>query len=215
VTIELPALVVVAQWVLLAGLAVLVLLMYRQLAWLLRLASAESEGGGLAPGERAPSFEFKRWRGTGPADGVFDPSAGPAVLAFAEPYCKSCAEMLSVLERITRRSRAAGLRVLVVTDGHRRQLDEVEAFRDTPLDVAIVDRDVTQRLFLTTVTPFLYGVGAEGAIEVKGVGSNEADVRVILGPFADQPDPSEAPDALRISHHNGQRPEERTVKADA
>jgi hypothetical protein len=213
--IELPAPVVIAQWVLLSGLAVLVIVMYRQLAYLLKLSEAEAEGGGLAIGEPAPQFKFKRWRltGAGSASERFEPNGVPAVLAFAEPYCKACVEMLVSLERATRDARAAGLRVLVLTDANRRELEAVDAFRTTSLDVALVDRTVTARLYRTSITPYLYGVSA-GRIDAKGSAASEAEVQSILAKVLGGSRRDGSPDAFEVTHYNGDQPE-RSVSTHA
>ncbi len=75
--IEVPVALLVAEWVLLLGLGAMVLLMYRQLAYLLGLSRAISGAGGLKVGEQVPSFEYTAASADGEGDDrrAFSPEA--------------------------------------------------------------------------------------------------------------------------------------------
>jgi AhpC/TSA family len=164
--IEIPVALLVAQWLLLLGLGVMVVLMYRQLGYLLGLSRAVSGSGGLDVGEQAPTFEYEPFptNGSGEQRRGFVPEGARTLLMFTTPGCASCQTALRSLEEATRRLREDGLRVLVATDAEPEHIQAVEVFRDSPLPVVRVDHDVPTRLFRTYTTPFLYAIGDDGKV---------------------------------------------------
>ena len=169
---EVPTALLVAQWIVLLGLATLVVLTYRQLAYLLGLSRAVSGGGGLAVGDRAPRFEYTSVNGDGDGDGrhTFSAEGAPTLLMFTSPGCGSCATALGNFEKVTRKARRDGIRVLAVTDAEPETIRAVDAFRESPIPIARVDPDVPARVFRTFTTPFVYAIGRDGEI----VGAREA-----------------------------------------
>jgi hypothetical protein len=168
--IEVPTALLVAQWVVLLGLGTLVVLTYRQLAYLLGLSRGVSGSGGLAIGERVPTFEYMARNGEGEERYVFAADGARTVLMFTSPGCASCATALTNLEKVTRKLRQNGLRVLAVTEAEPEVIDAVEAFRDSPIPIARVDAEVPTQVFRTYTTPFVYAIGASGEV----VGAREA-----------------------------------------
>lgn len=167
---EVPTALLVAQWIVLLGLATLVVLTYRQLAYVLGLSRAVSGGGGLAVGDRAPRFEYTSVNGDGDGQRVFSAAGAPTLLMFTSPGCGSCATALTNFEKVTRKARRDGIRVLAVTDAEPEVIRAVDAFRDSPIPIARVDPDVPARIFRTFTTPFVYAIGRDGEI----VGAREA-----------------------------------------
>lgn len=101
-----PTYLIVIQWLLLIGLGVLVMVMYRQLAYLLNLSGAVKRGGGLDIGAAAPVFEYQsvqRLPHAQPARGAFQPSGQLSLVMFARPECVTCEKMVRALTRMTRR----------------------------------------------------------------------------------------------------------------
>jgi hypothetical protein len=167
---EVPTPLLVAQWMLLLGLGVLVFLMYRQLAYLLGLSRAVSGGGGLAVGDRAPRFEYEVGNGDGSRREVFSPEGALTLLMLTSPGCGSCATALKNFEKVTRKLRHDGIRVLAATDADPDTIAAVEAFRDSEIPILRVDRDVPSRVLHTYTTPFLYAIAANGQV----LGAREA-----------------------------------------
>jgi hypothetical protein len=167
---DVPTALLVAQWILLLGLGVLVFLMYRQLAYLLGLSRAVSGGGGLAVGERAPRFEYLVGDGEDGRREVFSPEGTPTLLMLTSPGCGSCTTALKNFEKVTRKIRQDGVRVLAATDADAGTIEAIEAFRDSEIPIVRVDHDVPSRVFRTYTTPYLYAIGPKGDV----VGAREA-----------------------------------------
>src|SRR5439155_6554240 len=93
--IEIPTALAIAQWVLLLGLAVLLVVAYRQLAYLMEVGQAASAHGGLAAGAEAPPFYYERIAfGSDGGRASFDPRGAPSLLMFTDPACGSCEKAL-------------------------------------------------------------------------------------------------------------------------
>lgn len=180
--IEVPVALLVAEWLLLLGLGAMVLLMYRQLAYLLGLSRAVSGGGGLKVGEQVPGFEYTAASadGGGEERRAFSPQGAQTVLMFTSPTCGSCQVALRNLEEVTRELRGNGLRVLVVTDAEPQVIQAVEAFRESPIPVARVTDDVPTRLFRTHTTPFLYAIADDGQVRGAQEAVTAEQVREIV-----------------------------------
>jgi hypothetical protein len=174
--ISVPTSVVIAQWVLLLALALFVVVMYRQLAYLMRLTRNVSQDG-LAVGVEAPDFEYEPARQhTGVDRRRFMRDGAPAVLMFAHPGCASCVDALGALEKAATRQ----IRVLVVTDAEPDEIAAVDAFRESALEIGRVDQKVRSNLYRTFSTPFVYGVGADGVIRTRGSVVNKGEMQRIV-----------------------------------
>ncbi|HYZ77715.1 MAG TPA: hypothetical protein VE596_10120 [Gaiellaceae bacterium] len=178
--IEIPTALAVAQWALLLGLAVLLVVAYRQLAYLMQVGQAASSHGGLAVDAEAPAFEYEP---LGAANGTkrFEPRGAPAVLMFTDPGCGSCEKALLTLDQVTRALRLDGLRVLAVTSADDDVIEAIGTFGDTSVEVGRVDPGVPRRLYDTYVTPYFYAIGADGRIRGRGAAESEDQIGFILG----------------------------------
>lgn len=173
-----PLWIVISQWALLLALAILVVLIYRQLAYLLDLSvRVSAPTTGLPLGSQAPSFDYRLVAASHETQ-RFVGEGVPTLLLFTDPGCRSCLEALEILERTTRAQRGATLRVLAVTDADPRLLVAIED--QLPFEIALVDRDVVRRLYSTLVAPFLYGIDSRGVIRARTELSNEDNVRNAL-----------------------------------
>lgn len=182
--ITLPVALVVAQWVLLVALATLLILLYRQLAYVLRLGGAVSGEGGLQVGARVPAFTY-RPLGGGVQDAEtrrrFTGAAGtPTILMFTDPRCGTCEQALTALEKIARPYLSQGLRVLAVTDVNPAVVAASEVFRATTVEVAQVDTDVMTHAYGSYVTPLFYGIDGDGVVRVKGTNADEHAVQSLV-----------------------------------
>jgi len=177
--ITLPVWLVVSQWVLLFALGFLVIVMYRQLGFLLHLKDLGTEREGPHIGERAPAFDYISVNQNTGASVHFEPEGGWSLLLFADPGCMSCQDALPIFERFLSKVERP-LRVLVLTSAEPVLIAASEAFRTTSLSIGRVSRDVPGRLYHSNITPFACLIDAEGVIRSKGVASNEATIRKIM-----------------------------------
>lgn len=174
-----PLWLVVSQWVLLFALAALVVLMYRQLGYLLDIQKIGSEDEGLPLGEPAPSFDYILAQGSTQRSNHFDPEGMKSLLLFADPNCVSCRDALSALESLAPRLQRQ-MQVLVVTSADADLVSTVDPFKSSTLAIGCVDSDMPVKTYRTRVTPFAYIVDADGKVRAKGIAANEAAIRELV-----------------------------------
>jgi len=176
--VTLPLWLVVTQWTLLFALGFLIIIMYRQVAFLQRLRDGGSEREGLPIGEKAPAFDYLPVNGRSSSD-HFDPRESWSLLVFADPTCVSCQDALLALEQLAPKLRHT-VRVLVATSADPALIGAVDAFRTTPFSVGRVSSEVPTRLYHTSVTPFGYVIDPEGKIRARGVAADDSSIRKLL-----------------------------------
>lgn len=209
---ELPTWIVVLQWVLLLGLATLVIVIYRQFAYLLRLVRPGSADEALGVGERAARFDYRDARDP-ERSGTFVPGGAPTLLVFADPYCASCTELLAILGRLAREPASDGIRILVATDASSDQIAAVEAFRATDLEVARIDRSISTRRYRVELTPFVFAIDEGGVVRAHGTVEDERELRNVLRDLSSGSDGRSPEDGrLELLHHNP-RDDDAAVKA--
>lgn len=178
-SIVLPLWLFVSQWVLLFALGVLIVLAYRQIGYMVHLTDSKTESVGLSIGEEAQAFDYLLAGQNGSVQSRFKPQEQWSFLLFADPGCVSCQEVLPILERLVT-TRGKTFYILVVTSANPIQIDVSDAFRETSLNVGLVNYDVPSKLYRTRVTPFAYVVDTQGKIRDKGVVVGESDLRKML-----------------------------------
>jgi hypothetical protein len=177
--ITLPLWLVVSQWTLLFALGLLVIVMYRQVAYLQMLKDAGSERDGLPIGERAPSFDCTPInRGTA-VPSRFEPAGHWSLLLFADPGCASCETALQALEQLVS-TFTPTLRIQVVTSAEPARITAVETFNTTSFDICRVHHEVSTQLYRARVTPFAFLIDPEGIIRAKGIAGNERSLRNLV-----------------------------------
>jgi hypothetical protein len=177
--IRLPLWVVVSQWTLLFALGWLVIVMYRQVAYLQLLKDAGSERDGLPIGERAPAFDYTPVKGGTAVPTRFEPKGHWSLLLFADPGCASCETALQALEQLVP-TFAHTLRIQVVTSAELTQIMAVELFTTTSFAICRVRHDVVTGLYRARVTPFAFLIDPEGIIRAKGIAGNERSLRNVV-----------------------------------
>ncbi len=179
VDITLPLWLVVSQWTLLFALGFLVIVMYRQLGFLLRLKDAGTEREGLPIGEKAPAFDYTPVNGSTSLPARFEPIGKWSLLVFVEPGCSSCRSTIPALEQLVpileRR-----MRMLVVTSAEPALIAAIDVFRTASVGINRVSKDVPNELYRTRSTPFAYLADPEGIIQAKGVATDESAIRKIM-----------------------------------
>jgi hypothetical protein len=183
---SLPLWLVVSQWTLLFALGWLVIVMYRQVAYLQLLKDAGSERDGLPIGERAPAFDCTLINQGRDGPTRFEPRGHWSLLLFADPGCASCETALQALEQLAP-TVAHTLHIQVVTSAQPAQIMAVELFNSTSFAISRVRHDVGPGLYRARVTPFAFLIDPEGIIRAKGIVGNERSLRNLVRKADSQP----------------------------
>ncbi len=170
-----PLFVAVAQWVLLLGLGLLVIVMYRQLG---HAFSTRRPAGEMGPpvGSSAASFDYARVGDGGLQR--FEPGGGqPALLAFVEPSCQACEKLVAALGAVARAGDLSGLRVLLLMSDPPSYLQISEVFLGTSLEIGRITTRATAVAYKATATPLLVAIDREGVVRSAGPAIEADEVR--------------------------------------
>jgi hypothetical protein len=171
---EISLYLAVAQWTLLFGFAFLVIMLYRQLGHVFG-AKAPFKHGPPA-GTRAESFEYKRV-----SDHTLQyvaPGGGqPALLAFVNPTCQACEELVRALSAAHKSGDLKDLRVLLLISEPATYLQISDAFRATDLEIGQILSKAPLNSYKVTATPLVIAIDAGGVIGASGAATELAEVR--------------------------------------
>jgi hypothetical protein len=170
-----PLFLVIAQWALLFALAVLMLVMYRQLGWLL---SENGKPAELGPpvGGRAARISYLSLPGGEPAE--LTPGDGrPALIAFVDPTCPACEQLVASLDAAHAAGDLAGITVLLLTSDPPSYLQISAAFTGTSLRIGQPASRTAVASYRATATPLLVAVDKTGVVRAAGPASQPAEVR--------------------------------------
>jgi len=171
-----PVYVAVAQWVLLLSLGMLVVLMFRQLGR--QLAATEPAALGPAVGSRAAAIGYTR---PGGGEEYFRPGGGTAaLLAFAEPTCPACEELVAALNTAGAEGDLGPVRPLLLTSEPLSYLQISGPFRDTSLPLGRVSDEAALRAYRVSATPLLVAIDGAGVVRAAGPAARPADVRAFV-----------------------------------
>jgi hypothetical protein len=176
--ISLPTSLVVAQWIVTLALAVILVIAFRQLAFLVNVEGKMRAEEGLPVGVTIPAFEYVSVAGE---QRHFATGDMPLAILVADPLCVSCETALIALEKILDKRRSLPIRGLVVTSATVRAIDSVPRFRDTQVELALVRSEVLSDVLKTLGTPYTYIVDGEGAVASRGVAADEAAMEELIG----------------------------------
>lgn len=171
-----PLYLAVAQWVLLFALAALVTVMYRQLGWHLNAVKPHPEVGPAA-GSRAADIEYTRISDQ-TSQRFFSGDGHTALVAFVDPMCPSCEELVASLNEAEAAGEFAAVRVLLLTSDPPSYLQISEPFRRTRLEVGRVLTDATFEDYRATATPLLVAVDGSGVVRAAGPVTRIEEVRL-------------------------------------
>ncbi len=172
---RIPVYLAIAQWVVLLGLGVLVTLMFRQLGRHLSLTRGVADlgppvGTRAAPVELEPlarmGEEFVR-----PGDGI------ATLLAFVDPTCPSCEELVANLNGAESDGELAHLRTVLLISEPASYLQISEPFRITTLAVGRMLSQSTLTDYRVTATPLLVAIDGAGVVRAAGPALHRQDVR--------------------------------------
>lgn len=172
--ITIPLYLVIAQWALLGALGALVVVLFRQLGRL--MTGARRAEPGPPQGSRAASLSYARpgedgVRRLAPGDGQ------PLLLAFVDPTCPSCEELVTVLDALRAAGDLDGVRALLLISDPPSYLRISGAFRDTGLEVGRpAERDGLDA-YRVSGTPLLVAIDAAGMVRAAGSVVRPAEVR--------------------------------------
>ena len=172
-----PLYLQIAQWALLLGLGCLVVVMYRQLGRLLGHPE-QADQLGPPPGSVAPPFRYERLpAGT---TGQLTPGDGlPALIAFVDPTCPACEQLVTSLGELAAEGSLHGARVLLLVSDPPGYLRISPAFQATTLEIGRPVSTAEVAAYRATGTPLLVAVDGAGVVRAAGVASRPAEVRVM------------------------------------
>ncbi len=100
-------------------------------------------------------------------------------MLFADPGCTSCEAAISALEQVVRGENAR-TRIVIATNAAPQIIDAIAAFRETPVEIARVEREVPYLSYQTLVTPFFFAIDQGGVIRAKGSTTSPREIRTLL-----------------------------------
>lgn len=184
---RIPLFLVVAQWALLLALGLLVITAYRQLGRVLG-QSRPAQGIGPEVGSRPGRISYELLpgaAGAGQADAgqagairAFVPGGGrAAMLAFVDPTCPSCEELVTALGEAQAAGELDDTRVLLLTADPPNYVQISAAFRATRLELGrLTDRDELEP-YRATATPLLVALDSWGVVRAAGTAARRAEIR--------------------------------------
>ena len=187
---KIPLYLAVAQWTLLFAFGLLLIVVYRQLGRTLHKDDAAAPLG-PAVGSKAASLEYSRFADDTvqyltPGDGQ------PALLAFVEPTCPSCEELVLALGTAEHTGELSGLRVLVLTSSPKSYLKVSDAFRATRLECGRILAQATTQAYGATSTPLLVAIDRDGVVRAAAPAIQLAEVRAFSRACLLPPDEGES-----------------------
>ena len=176
--VRIPLYLAVAQWALLGALGVLVFVLFRQLGHLTS-GTAKAAALGPAAGSRAPVLSYVR-----PGDAevrILRPGAAqPLLLAFVDPTCPSCEELVRVLGLLASAGEADGVRILLLISDPVSYLQISPAFEATALEIGRPAQPAELDAYRVSATPLLVAVDGSGTVRAAGSAIRPAEVRQYL-----------------------------------
>jgi hypothetical protein len=101
----------------------------------------------------------------------------PALVAFVDPTCPSCEELVTVLGAAQDADELGGLRVLLLTADPPSYLQISAAFRATSLEIGRPLDRADLEPYRATGTPLLVAIDAAGVVRAAGSAIRIAEVR--------------------------------------
>jgi hypothetical protein len=170
-----PVYLEVAQWALLFALGLLVVVLYRQLGRLMGKAAKTPELG-PALGTIAAPFRYQQLpNGT---TRLFRPGGGQlSLVAFVDPTCPACEQLVTNLSALVDDGELAGTRVLLLISDPPSYLGISVAFRATTLEVGRPLSAEEVAGYRAAATPLLVAVDGDGIVHAAGVAREVPEIR--------------------------------------
>jgi len=172
---RIPLYLVIAQWALLGALGILVIVLFRQLGRLLNGTAKAAELGPVT-GSRAAALSYVRPGEQAPHQ--LRPGGGqPLLLAFVDPTCPSCEQLVLTLDQLRAAGELAGTDVLLLISDPVSYLQISDAFSGTGLEIGRPADPAGLEYYRVTATPLLVAVDAAGTVTAAGSAIRSAEVR--------------------------------------
>lgn len=161
-----PLYLAVVQWALILALGLLVIVMYRQLG---RLFDQSKATAGIGPevGKKAAEFGYELI-GDGTRHYVTPGDGQPSLIAFVDPTCPACEQLVGNLGVLTDAGDLPGLRVLLLTSDPPSYLQISDTFRATRLEIGRVTTHGVREAYNALATPLLVAIGGDGTVRAAG-----------------------------------------------
>jgi len=172
--VRIPLYLAVAQWALLGALGIFVFVLFRQLGHLMS-SNSQAAGLGPAPGSLAAALSYVRPDEQEPR--LLRPGAGqPLLLAFVDPTCPSCEELVRVLGAVAEADELGGVRVLLLISDPVSYLRISPAFESTALEIGRPAEPAELDAYRVSATPLLVAVDGFGTVRAAGSAIRRAEV---------------------------------------
>jgi hypothetical protein len=172
-----PVYVVVAQWLALASLGLLVIIMYRQLG---RVFARKTRPENLGPplGSRAVEFDYRHLADDSIRSVRYEDAPG-TLLAFVDPTCPACEELVENLGEAKATSELDGIRVLLATYEPPDYIHLSDAFSLTQHEIAWPTSDSVRSDYGVEATPLVIAIDARGIVRGVRPTSQLKDIRAL------------------------------------
>ena len=176
---RIPIYLEIAQWALLLGLGSLLVVLYRQLG---RLLSDRHDPAELGPpvGSKAAPIRYATIP-DGSQERLAPGDGQPALIAFVDPTCPACEQLVVSLGELEAAGELAGYRVLLLMSDPPGYLGISAAFRATSLPIGRPVSTAEVDGYRATGTPLLVAVDGRGTVRAAGVASKLSEVRSYAG----------------------------------
>jgi hypothetical protein len=170
-----PVYLEIAQWVLLLGLGSLLVVLYRQLG---RLLSEKHDDAELGPpvGSKAAPIRYAVVP-DGSHERIVPGDGQPALIAFVDPTCPACEQLVDSLGQLQAAGELAGRRVLLLISDPPGYLAISAAFLTTSLPIGRPLSTAEVAGYHAGGTPLLVAVDRDGTVRAAGVASKLPEVR--------------------------------------
>ena len=171
---RIPVYLVIAQWALLLGLGCLVVVMYRQLG---RLLSQPDDSAALGPPVGSKAGQFRYERVPAGATGLVTPGDGQAMLiAFVDPTCPACEQLVSSLSAPQVADELLGVRILLLMSDPPDYVTISQAFQATSLEIGRPVSAAEVASYRPTSTPLLVAINRAGTVRATGIARMPAEI---------------------------------------
>jgi hypothetical protein len=189
--IKIPVYLFAAQWALLGALAVLVVIMYRQLG---RLLTGSNKAADLGPevGGQAPPLTYII-TATGAERRLAPGEDGPVLVAFADPTCPSCEQLVTALGELSAGGELDGIRILVLISDPPSYLRISEVFSGSQLEIGRPSLRGGLDAYRVSATPLLVAIDASGVVSATGPVITAGEVRALAAACRPAPEAAFSP----------------------
>jgi hypothetical protein len=164
---------------LLLGLGCLLVVLYRQLGRLAARPAEDRADLGPPVDSIAAPIRYERLP-DGTAARVSPGHGQPALIAFVDPTCPACEQLVTSLDQLAAAGELDGARVLLLVSDPPNYLRISPAFQATSLEVGRPASAAEVAGYRAEATPLLVAVGAGGAVRAAGIVSRPAEVAAFV-----------------------------------